>query len=99
MAAANIPYSGNYGFVETEMYWPLAHMVAPATEALTCEECHSSDGRMADIEGVYIPGRDSLGWLDMLGFGLLGLTGAGVGIHGLLRFIFRRKTIASSKGE
>ncbi len=99
MAAADIPYSGNYGFVETEMSWPLAHMVAPATEALTCEECHSSDGRMAGIEGVYIPGRDSLDWLDMLGFGLLGLTGAGVGIHGLLRFIFRRKTIAASKGE
>jgi hypothetical protein len=41
MAAANLDYSGEYGFIETEMYWPLAHMVAPAKEALRCNACHT----------------------------------------------------------
>jgi hypothetical protein len=99
MAAAELPFSGSYDFVETEMSWPLAHMVAPANEALTCEECHTPAGRMAGIEGIYIPGRDSMNWLDLLGFGLLGLTGAGVSIHGLLRFFLRRKLNNASKGE
>lgn len=99
MAVADTPYSGSFGFVETKMFWPLAHMVAPAIEAVSCEECHTPSGRMADIEGVYIPGRDSLKWLDMLGFSLLGLTGAGVGFHGLLRFLLRRKTNSPNSGE
>ena len=28
--AAGIPYSGNYGFTDTAMYWPTTHMVQPA---------------------------------------------------------------------
>ncbi len=41
-----IPYSGQYEFVETEMYWPLSHMVAPADKALRCVDCHGPQGRM-----------------------------------------------------
>jgi octaheme c-type cytochrome (tetrathionate reductase family) len=44
--AAGLPYSGNYGFAETEMYWPLTHMVQPAQNALTCDDCHSDTGRI-----------------------------------------------------
>jgi len=44
-AAAGIPYSGNYGFADTQMYWPLTHMVQPASNALTCADCHSDNGR------------------------------------------------------
>jgi octaheme c-type cytochrome (tetrathionate reductase family) len=44
--AAGIPYSGNYGFTDTAMYWPLTHMVAPASRALTCADCHSDNGRV-----------------------------------------------------
>ena len=25
----DIPYSGQYGFIETDSYWPITHMVAP----------------------------------------------------------------------
>ena len=32
----DVTYSGEYAFTETEMAWPLAHMVAPADEALGC---------------------------------------------------------------
>ena len=41
MQSINLPYSGEYGFVETEMYWPINHMVAPAEYALRCTECHT----------------------------------------------------------
>lgn len=41
-----LDYSGEYGFTETEMYWPTTHMVTAASTALTCDQCHGSDGRM-----------------------------------------------------
>lgn len=44
MEAAGIPYSGSYGFIETEMYWPINHMVAPAKDALRCTSCHGKKG-------------------------------------------------------
>ena len=34
--AAGIPYSGEYGFAPTEMYWTLTHMVQPKEQALQC---------------------------------------------------------------
>jgi len=43
---AGIPFSGQYDFAETWMYWPVAHMVQPAENALQCEACHGPDGRM-----------------------------------------------------
>jgi octaheme c-type cytochrome (tetrathionate reductase family) len=44
--AAKIEYSGSYGFVMTEMYWPLAHMVQPGERALQCTDCHGKSERM-----------------------------------------------------
>lgn len=46
MKAAGLPYSGEYGFVETTMYWRLNHMVSPKTKALACLDCHGENGRM-----------------------------------------------------
>ncbi len=85
MSAANLPYSGEYGFIETTMSWPLAHMVAPASEALGCQDCHAKQGRLAGLTDIYLPGRDRNPWLDILGFGFLALTTIGVGIHGVMR--------------
>ncbi len=45
-ARAGLEYSGTYGFVDTEMYWPLSHMVTPADRALGCTDCHGDGGRM-----------------------------------------------------
>ncbi len=42
--ATGLPYSGEYGFVETAMYWPLSHMVQSADKALQCRDCHSPNG-------------------------------------------------------
>ncbi|MCP4215622.1 MAG: tetrathionate reductase family octaheme c-type cytochrome [bacterium] len=41
-----LPYSGEYGFIETIMQWPLSHMVSPAQKTLECHDCHGNTSRM-----------------------------------------------------
>ncbi|MBE9538324.1 MAG: tetrathionate reductase family octaheme c-type cytochrome [Proteobacteria bacterium] len=91
MRAVNKPYSGNYGFVTTEMYWPITHMVAPAHEALSCADCHADNGRLDGVEGIYIPGRDKHPWIERLGLFLLLMTLAGVTLHGAVRLLVRKR--------
>ncbi len=90
MEKNGIPYSGEYGFVDTYSYWPITHMVAPAENALSCNECHSRDGRMQNIEGVYLPGRDRNPWLDRIGLLAVLVTLLGVLLHGAIRLIGNR---------
>jgi octaheme c-type cytochrome (tetrathionate reductase family) len=85
-------YSGKYAFIETKMYWPLTHMVAPKEEALDCESCHSHDGRLAKLTGFYLPGRDANTWIDRIGWFLVIVTLAGVLLHGLARLFIRRRS-------
>ncbi len=85
MKSANLPYSGEYGFVSTEMYWPVNHMVAPMNESLTCKDCHARNSRLNGLTDFYLPGRDKSGFLDWLGIGLLAFAFIGVMIHALLR--------------
>jgi len=59
-AITGLDYSGSYGFAETEMYWPTTHMVKPAKDALTCEQCHGPNGRM-DWQALGYYG-DPLNW-------------------------------------
>lgn len=53
--SSGLPYSGHYAFTNTVMYWPLAHMVQPAANALQCRDCHSATGRL-DWEALGYPG-------------------------------------------
>jgi hypothetical protein len=46
MEASGTPYSGEYDFAPTEMYWRINHMVSPKEEALSCLDCHDDSGRM-----------------------------------------------------
>jgi hypothetical protein len=46
MKEVNLLYSGSFSFIETEMYWPINHMVAPKEKALKCNSCHSKEGRL-----------------------------------------------------
>ncbi|MCA9932341.1 MAG: tetrathionate reductase family octaheme c-type cytochrome [Ardenticatenaceae bacterium] len=46
METVGLPYSGEYGFTQTEMYWPLTHLVQPKEHALQCSDCHGENGRM-----------------------------------------------------
>jgi octaheme c-type cytochrome (tetrathionate reductase family) len=89
--ASGQEFSGEYDFIETEYYWPITHMVAPKEEALACDECHSRNGRLAGLEGFYMPGRDRFAWLDMAGGLIILGTLGGVSMHGLFRFIASRR--------
>jgi len=87
MESVNKPYSGEFGFVETQMHWPIAHMVAPPKEALACNECHAKESLLKDLTGFYMPGRDSFDWLSQLGWLAAALSLAGVLIHMALRIV------------
>ncbi len=52
MEYAGLKYSGEYDFVSTEMYWPITHMVAPASEALQCAECHTTEDSRLDYSAL-----------------------------------------------
>ena len=83
-------YSGEHGFIETEYYWPITHMVAPAKNSLSCESCHSENGRLQNLAGIYVPGQSNFRWLDMLGILILiGSLGAVI-VHGFGRYIAAR---------
>ena len=86
MAAMDIPYSGEFDFVHSTYYFPTTHMVAPKDNVVACNECHvRKKGRLANITGVYMPGRDRINVLDTMGW--VAVLGAllGVCIHGLGR--------------
>ena len=82
-------YSGNYDFVETKMYWPITHMVAPKEEALGCDECHSENGLLEGLDGFHLPGRDRNLWIDRIGWLAVAVTLAVVLLHWLLRILAR----------
>lgn len=81
-------YSGEFDFVDTHMYWPITHMVAPADEALKCQACHAENGRLANVAGIYMPGA-GLGIGAKLGLAMFLMVLFGVGGHGALRLLRR----------
>ena len=84
-------YSGKFDWIQTQMIWPLSHMVSPKEKALGCQDCHSKSGRLATVTGIYIPGRDGGGLVDLLGL-LMVLGGLLFGLtHGLGRFIAKKR--------
>jgi octaheme c-type cytochrome (tetrathionate reductase family) len=58
--AVGLDYSGQYGFAESEMYWPTTHMVTPTNEALSCDHCHGAEGRIDWIALGYF--GDPMDW-------------------------------------
>ncbi len=91
MRDAGKPFSGEFGFVQTEMAWPITHMVAPKEKALSCVACHGAESRLAGVPGIHMPGHHGHGWLDKLGWWLAGLTLLGVVAHGAGRAFAHRK--------
>ncbi len=86
----DVPYSGEFDYVETTYAFPITHMVAPKENALDCNECHiRENSRLADITGIYLPGRDRSDFIDSIGIiAVLGAL-AGIMLHGLGRFFTR----------
>ena len=58
MKVAGRPFSGKVDFINTQMSWPITHMVAPAEDSLACDECHSKNGRLRNLDGVDISDLD-----------------------------------------
>jgi hypothetical protein len=99
MKRIGLPYSGEYGFVETEMYWPLNHMVAPKEKSLSCDQCHTSENsRLANLTGFYLPGRDKNLTMDTIGRFSFIMAIVGVIIHGFARFFSNNINLESSEG-
>ncbi|ABK43396.1 cytochrome c family protein [Magnetococcus marinus MC-1] len=96
------PFNGQYAFVNTEMYWPITHMVAPASDALKCKACHVQEGRLAALTDFYMPGRDRQPVLDGIGWFAVLMTSVGVVGHGSLRVYWhyrRRRREKRQNGE
>jgi len=89
MKGSNREFSGKVDFIETESMWPITHMVAPKEKAVPCAECHTSNGRLEKVDGVYMPGRgrDHTRWLDMGGWAIAALTLLAVLGHGIGRVV------------
>jgi hypothetical protein len=90
MKASGAPFSGQVDFIRTDMSWPITHMVAPKEAALGCADCHSRDGRLARVGGIYIPGRDRNQLIDLIGWLMAAGALAGVVGHGALRLVRRK---------
>ena len=87
MKQVHLPFSGKIGFIDTEMTWPINHMVSPKEQTVACTECHvRQGGRLEKLTGFYLPGRDTNPWLERLGKAMLLLTLLGVVGHGGARF-------------
>ena len=91
MKIAGRPYSGELGFVATEMSWPITHMVAPKEDALECAQCHRAEGRLKGISGVYMPATNNTPLLDIMGFTMALLTLLGVMVHGAIRYYMYKR--------
>ncbi len=52
---SGLPYSGQFDFAPTEMYFPLSHMVTSLDQALKCRDCHGDQGRI-DWSALGYPG-------------------------------------------
>jgi hypothetical protein len=100
MELAGMPYSGAYGFVETEMYWPLNHQVSSADKALKCIDCHTrNNGRLASLTDFYLPGRDRNVFMDNVGVATIILAFIGVFIHAILTRILQRRCLFLKNNE
>ena len=91
MDYVGLPFSGTVDFVETEMYWPITHMVSPKEDVVKCQECHRRDSRLKNLTGFYMPGRNRFTWLDYLGWMAVILAVAGVFGHGAARLMIHRR--------
>ncbi len=86
MERVGLPFSGDYGFIQTEMYWPVNHMVSPKEKSLACSDCHvRSGGRLASITDFYLPGRDTNSVVNLIGTLLVYMSIVGVLLHGVSR--------------
>ena len=66
-AAVGRTYSGQLGFLDTEMFWVQNHMVAPKEQALRCGDCHTPQGRL-DFAALGYPAEQAAVLQTLAGF-------------------------------
>jgi octaheme c-type cytochrome (tetrathionate reductase family) len=92
MKDVNLPFSGNVSFINSEMYWPVNHMVSSKSKSVKCVECHTrNDSRLASLKDFYMPGRDYSPFIDFSGKGILLISIIGIVLHGAIRVYSSRK--------
>ena len=92
MEYIDVPYSGEWEFVETEMYLPISHMVSPKEKTVSCNECHTRENsRLEGLTDFYLPGRDRNKTVDLAGTLIIVLSILGVMGHGALRVLASKK--------
>ncbi len=99
MEYMDLSWSGEMGFINTEFHYPITHMVAPKEEALECSSCHKEKGRLEEVEGVYIPGRDYSPVLNGIGWTLVLAALLGVTVHGAGRALSSRLRNSRAKSR
>ena len=88
----DLPFSGEFDFVETSYVFPTTHMVAPKENVVGCGECHVQEtSRLNNLAGFYMPGRDGAGLIDALGWIMVLGALVGVSLHGIARFFTNGK--------
>jgi octaheme c-type cytochrome (tetrathionate reductase family) len=97
MKEVNLPFSGQISFMETEMYWPVNHMVSSKEKSVSCNDCHTrNNSRLAGLNDFYLPGRDYSKIVDTTGKWLIILLMIGIAIHAAFR-MFSSKKIKQGK--
>ncbi len=100
MEYIELPFSGEIDFVETEMYWPLNHMVSPADQSLKCIDCHTREGgRLENLTDFYLPGRDFNPIIETAGVTMIIISLILVLMHGICRVAFRNSCYISNLTE
>jgi hypothetical protein len=69
-------------------------MVSPGDQALTCTDCHNRNGRLNNLEGFYMVGRNTYAVIDWLGVLFIIFIALGVTVHGAMR-VFAEKIVGS----
>ena len=92
MKELGLPFSGELSFIETEMNWPVNHMVSTKDKAVQCQECHTiNNSRLANLNDFYMPARDRNPVIETAGAGILILSFFVVVLHGGYRIYTSRK--------
>jgi octaheme c-type cytochrome (tetrathionate reductase family) len=92
MTEVGLPFSGKYTFINTEMTWPVNHMVSTRELTVNCIECHSrNESRLAGLTDFYMPARDYSSIIDSSGKWIVILSILGVFLHGGVRIFSASK--------
>ncbi|HOK37980.1 MAG: tetrathionate reductase family octaheme c-type cytochrome [Bacteroidales bacterium] len=97
MEYVGLPFSGQYGFINTKAYLPVSHMVSKSEDAVSCRECHNrNNSRLKNVPGVYIPATSYKKNINMAGTALMLLSLLGVLGHAALRIraSYKRKKLS-----